>query len=305
MNVFVSGGAGYIGSELVNKLAQDKDVTKVIVYDNLARKNYNFFTSYAFDKSKIEFLEGDLLDSRKMRQALKGIDIVYHLAALTDKNPYIDSHIFEQVNHWGTSELINVIEESTSVQKVIYLSSVAVYGSGETVFTEQHIPNPDSFYATSKWRGEEQVKRLFETKKCYIVRVGNVYGYSPCLRIDGVINKFMFDANFKNKISIIGNGRQYRNYIHIDVVSETLAKFLTIQADSDTFNLVDKNLQVLDVVEILQELYPRLEFIFINQHLKIKDIQVATTDVKLSQYIHIESTNLIDDLSDYKSNFSF
>lgn len=304
MNVFVSGGAGYIGSELVNKLAQIKEIDKVIVYDNLARKNYNFFTSYAFDKSKITFIEGDLLDSRKLRSALKDVDVVYHLAALTDKNPRIDSHIFEQVNHWGTSELMNVIEES-SVQKVIYLSTTAIYGSGEFIFSEANSPNPETFYATSKWRGEEQVKRLFNTKKCYIVRVGNVYGYSPCLRIDGVINKFMFDANFKNKISILGNGRQYRNYIHIDVVSQTLSKFLTINPDSDTFNLIDKNLQVLDVVEILQELYPRLEFIFINQHLKIKNIQISTSDVKLSQYIHIEGTNLIDDLSDYKSNFSF
>lgn len=303
MNVFVSGGAGYIGSELVNKLTQNPDITKVVVYDNLSRKNFNFFTSYAFDKSKIEFIEGDLLDSRKLRLALKNIDIVYHLAALTDKNPLIDSHVFEQVNHWGTSELINAIEE-TEIQKVIYVSSTAVYGSGSELFTEESFPNPETFYATSKWRGEEQVKRLFETKKCYIVRLGNVYGYSPCSRIDGAINKFMFDANFKNKISIIGNGRQYRNYIHIDLVSEVLCKFLSIDSDSDSFNLVDKNLQVLDIVEILQGLYPRLEFIFINQHLKINDIQVSTNS-KLSQFIHVEGTNLFDDLIDFKSNFSF
>lgn len=303
MNILVTGGAGYIGAELVSKLEENPEVDKITVYDNLTRKNFGFFTNYAFKKSKVEFIEGDLLDSRKLRKAIKNIDIVYHLAALTDKNPLLDSHSFEQVNHWGTSELINAVEES-DVKKVIYLSSTAVYGTSQDLVNEQTEPHPDTFYATSKLRGEEQVRRLFDTKKCYILRLANVYGYSPCLRFDGVINKFMFDANFKNRLSIMGNGRQYRNYIHIDNVVSTLQKFIHIDAESGLFNLVDKNLQVLDVVEILQEIYPGLEFIFINQHLKIKDLQIAN-ESKLAEYIHVESSNLIDDLKEFKDNFSF
>lgn len=303
MNILVTGGAGYIGAELVSKLEENQAVSKIIVYDNLARKNFGFFTNYAFNKSKVEFIEGDLLDSRKLRKAIKNIDIVYHLAALTDKNPLLDSHSFEQVNHWGTSELINAVEES-DVKKVIYLSSTAVYGTSENMVNEQTEPHPDTFYATSKLRGEEQVRRLFDTKKCYILRLANVYGYAPCLRFDGVINKFMFDANFKNRISIMGNGRQYRNYIHIDHVVSTLQKFIEVEPESGLFNLVDKNLQVLDIVEILQEIYPGLEFIFINQHLKIKDLQVAP-ESKLAEFIHVESSNLIDDLKEFKGNFSF
>lgn len=303
MNILVTGGAGYIGAELVNKLVENSAISTITVYDNLARKNFGFFTNYSFDKSKIEFIEGDLLDSRKLRKALKNKAIVYHLAALTDKNPLLDSHSFEQVNHWGTSELVNAVEES-DVEKLIYLSSTAVYGTSENIVTEQTEPHPDTFYATSKLRGEEQVKRLLDTKKCFILRVANVYGYSPCLRFDGVINKFMFDANFKGRISIMGNGRQYRNYIHIDNVISSLQKFIDVEAESGVYNLVDKNLQVLDIVEILQEIYSGLEFIFINQHLKIKDLQVAN-ESKLSEYIHIESSNLIDDLREFKANFSF
>lgn len=303
MNILVTGGAGYLGAELVNKLEKNPLVNKIKVYDNLTRKNVGFFTGYTFNHAKIEYIDGDLLDSRKLKKAIKDCDIVYHLAALTDKNSLLDSHSFEQINHWATSELVNSVEES-NVKKLIYLSSTAVYGTSEEILNEQSEPHPDTFYASSKLRGEEQVKRLFGSKKCYILRVANVYGYSPCLRFDGVINKFMFDANFKNRISIIGNGRQYRNYIHIDSVSEILQSFLKVTPESSVFNLVDKNLQVLDIVEVLQEMYHGLEFIFINQHLKIKDLQLSN-ESKLSAYIKIQSSSLIDDLNEFKKHFSF
>ena len=229
--------------------------------------------------------------------------MVYHMAALTDKNPSIDSHLFEQVNHWGTSELINAIEES-QVSKVVYASSLAVYGEGAEIFNEDTEPNPRSFYATSKWRGEDQVKRLFQKKKCYILRIGNVYGNSPCMRFDGVINKFMLDAHYKGRIQIHGNGRQLRSYIHITKVVDVLAQVMQFDQPSDVYNLIDKNLQVLDIVETMQEIYPQLEFIFINQHLKIEDLQVEI-DGKLNKLIFASASNLLDDLKAFKSQFSF
>jgi UDP-glucose 4-epimerase len=303
MNVLITGGAGYIGAELVKKLAGQSDVGQITVYDNLARKNYNFFTSYKLESNKVKFIEGDLLDSRKLRSALKDIDIVYHLAALTDKNPSLDSHMFEQVNHWGSSELINAIEES-KVSKVIYASSLAVYGEGPEIFTEEAETNPKSFYATSKWRGEEQLKRLFEKKKSYIFRIGNVYGFSPCMRFDGVINKFMLDAHFKGRVQIHGNGRQLRSYIHIDKVVNALAQATSFSQASDVYNLSDKNIQVLDIIEAMQEIYPQLEFIFINQHLKIEDLQVETNG-KWNTLFKSSSSNLVDELKEFKSRFSF
>src|SRR6478609_4815037 len=123
MKVLVTGGAGYIGAELVYKLAQQEDVSEVIVYDNLARENYNLFISHSHRiKSKVKFEMGDLLDSRRLRKALKGVDIVYHLAAKTEA-PFtnVDSHVFEQVNNWGTAELVFAVEETKSVSKFVYL----------------------------------------------------------------------------------------------------------------------------------------------------------------------------------------
>jgi UDP-glucose 4-epimerase len=303
MNILITGGAGYIGAELCNKLSTLPEIKSITVYDNLLRKNHNFFINYKLNPSKVKFVEGDLLDSRKLKSALKGINVVYHTAALTDKNPSLDSHIFEQINHWGTSELVNAVEES-GVSTLIYTSSASVYGNGTEIFNEESAPNPSSFYATSKWRGEEQVKRLLGKKKYLIFRLANVYGFSPCMRFDGVINRFMLDANYKGRIQIHGNGRQLRNYIHINQVVEALTKSLSLNVDSCIFNLSDKNLQVLDIVEAMQEIYPSLEFIFINQHLKIEDQQIQVNET-LQKVFNLKSSDFGEDLKLFKSQFSF
>src|SRR5258705_10146253 len=114
MNILVTGGTGYIGTELVKTLAKNTKVDRIIVYDNLSRGNFNFFIGKNQSNGKVKFVQGDILDSRKIRKELKGIDVVYHLAAkVTTPFANIDSHFFEQINHWGTAELVYALEESS------------------------------------------------------------------------------------------------------------------------------------------------------------------------------------------------
>src|SRR5690606_282429 len=143
-------------------------------------------------------------------------DVVYHLAAKVN-TPYVnsDGHSYEQVNHWGTAELVYAVEES-DVQKFIYASSASVYGSSSKVRNEAHPPNPRTIYAISKFRGEEQVARLMDTRETYILRCGNVYGYNKSVRFEMVINQFMFNANYNRRISIHGTGKQQRAFVNIN-----------------------------------------------------------------------------------------
>ncbi|HKZ37237.1 MAG TPA: GDP-mannose 4,6-dehydratase, partial [Chryseolinea sp.] len=77
MKVLVTGGAGYIGTELVSLLVSNKSVEEVIIYDNLSRNNYNLFLGLKLRKhTKLKFIKGELLDSRSLKKALKGIDVV-------------------------------------------------------------------------------------------------------------------------------------------------------------------------------------------------------------------------------------
>src|SRR5918993_5678606 len=308
MKVLVTGGAGYIGTELVNLLTANPGVEKVIVYDNLSRPNYNLFLGLRLQKhQKLSFIKGELLDSRALKKVLKGVDVVYHLAAkVTTPFANADSHAYEQVNHWGTAELVYAVEES-NVKRFVYTSSTGVYGSSNIPAHEDTPPDPQTFYAASKLRGEEHVRRLIKSGKIetFLMRCGNVYGYSKSMRFDAVINKFIFEANFNKLITIQGDGKQSRTFIHIDMLAKGLSNLLTADLPSDVYNIVDRNLKVIDILDVLKELIPELEFIFINQHLHLHELNVKVNPLVTDTLMIRNDRSLKEDLSDFLAKFSF
>lgn len=306
MNVLITGGAGYIGTELIKQLSRNPAVDQIRIYDNLTRSSYALFTGHKYqDHQQISFINGELLDSRKLRKALEGIDVVYHLAAkVTTPFANTDPHFFEQVNHWGTAELVYAAEES-KVSHFIYSSSIGVYGSSNREIDEDTEPNPKTFYAISKYRGEEHVARLTTKMKTHILRCGNVYGYSRSMRFDSVINKFVFESNFSKRISIHGNGKQHRAFVHIDYITDVFNRLLNTEVPSGIYNLVERNLSVLDIVDVLKQVNPELEFLFINQHLKLRNIKVSS-DLKLSRYLDISSSKTFrEEIAAFHDRFSF
>ena len=306
MNVLVTGGAGYIGTELVNLLLTSPSINKIVVYDNLSRGNYNFFLGQKFpDSQKLSFVKGELLDSRSLRKALDGIDVVYHLAAKAT-TPFVstDAHVYEQVNHWGTAELVYAVEES-NVKRFIYTSSTGVYGSSSEAVDETVIPDPKTPYAISKLRGEDHVRRLGRKIETYILRCGNVYGYSKSMRFDAVINKFVFEANVDKRVTVQGDGKQSRSFIHVDLLAGALNRMLTETLPSGTYNVVERSLKVFDVVDVLKQLIPSLEFIFINQHMSLHQLTVKeNTVINEKLKIHNAKT-LSEELTEFISKFSF
>lgn len=306
MNVLVTGGAGYIGTELVKSLAGREEVSKVVVYDNLARGNYNLFLDYPFSENeKVSFLQGDILDTRKLQQCFSGIDTVFHLAAnVTTPFANTDPHLYEQVNHWGTAD-VGFAAEKAGVKRLIYVSSSSVYGASDQVLSEETPPNPRTYYGISKWRGETHLEPLKEKLDVLIVRCGNVYGYSHSMRFDAVINKFAFEANYFNRITIQGDGSQTRAFIHIDSVSTVLADLISAKIPSNVYNLVEENYSVLDVLDALKALKPELEFLFVDQHLTFRRIQIDT-NLRLKQFVQLpEVLPLKTRLETFLGHFSF
>jgi UDP-glucose 4-epimerase len=254
---------------------------------------------------KIKFIHGDILDLRKLRTILEGVDLVFHLAARVS-TPFanVDADFHEQVNHWGTSELVAAVEES-DVQRLIYTSSTSVYGESEQYITEETVPAPRTFYGVSKLRGEEHVKRLMAKRNAFILRCANVYGYSRSMRFDAVINKFMFDANFTNRIQIHGNGKQNRAFIHVNLLVKVLIDLIFDDVPSGIYNVVDRNLQIIEIVDVLKEIYPDLEFIFMNQHLDLKHLKIDPASA-LRKYINFDNPRTFrEELIEFKSRFSF
>ena len=300
MNVLITGGAGYIGTELTSMLVNNLNIDKIVVYDNLSRENYNLFLHSKIKKGKVKFIKGELLDSRKLRGVLKDIDVVFHLAAkvstpLASEAP----HLFEQINHWGTAELVYAVEES-NVSKFFYTSSSSVYGASEKISDINTIPDPKTFYGSSKLRGEEHVERLFNKIQSYILRLGNVYGYGISMRFDAVINRFMFETHFLNRIQIYGNGQQHRAFISINKVTNILNNILTSDLPSGHYNIVDKNISVFEISKTIKEIYPELEMILINQHLSMRELKVKP-DERIMKLLTLQETSFSEDLTEFKT----
>jgi UDP-glucose 4-epimerase len=305
MKILITGGAGYIGTELTHQLLQNPEISEIIIYDNLSRKNFNLFLGHnKLPDKRIRFVLGDILDSYKLRKVIAEVDVVYHLAAkvlTTFSND--DPHLFEQVNHWGSAELSYALENS-KVQKVIYVSSSSVYGASEEQIEEDTPPQPRTYYGISKHNGEKMISRLSDRMQTYIIRCGNVYGYNRSLRFDSVINKFMFDAHFTNRITIQGSGLQQRAFVHIDKVSRDLAALININLEAGVFNLVEKNLSVMEVADTLKDIYPNLEMLFILQDRKSRSLFVNPAG-RLSGISTYQPITLLDELQYFSKQFTF
>ncbi len=306
MRIAVTGGAGYVGTELVKQLAANKDLEEIIVYDNLSRGNYNLFLDYQLNGSrKVAFVNGDILDTRKLEKVFDGMDVVYHLAAnVTTPFANTDPHLYEQVNHWGTAD-VGYSAEKVNVKRLIYLSSVSVYGASVEMVNESTVPHPKTYYGISKYRGEKNLDPLMDNMEVLIIRCGNVYGYSHSMRFDAVINRFVFEANFFNRIAIQGDGKQTRAFIHIDTASRVLAALAAASIPSGVYNMVEANYMIMDVLDALKKVKPEMEFLFVDQHMKLRAMKVDP-DVKLRTFVSFpDRETLQDQLRVFLKHFSF
>ena len=305
MKILITGGAGYIGYSVVKQLLEDiGNVHSIAIYDNLSRRNFSFFTEAKFDHKPVKLIQGDILDGRSLQKALEGIDCVVHLAArVTTPFADADAHSFDQVNHWGTAQLAYAIEKS-SVSKVIYMSSISIYGNHPVPVDEDIVPNPHSFYGRSKWDGEKQISVLSRDREVIILRSGNVYGYNPSYRIDAVVNRFLFQANFLGKITINGTGDQHRSFIHVDKLAAVTTKAVDGQVASGIYNVVEHNLTINEIASKVQALYPGLDIIYANFNIKMKDMVTALPSRIWSQ-VHLNPATFEQELVQFKSHFSF
>ena len=304
MKVLVTGGAGYIGSGLIQELSKNTAISEIVIYDNLSRGHLGLFLCDSkLTGVKIKFIFGDILDGRKLKTALKGVDIVFHLAANVT-SPYADQNPqqFEQINHWGTAELVRAIDQS-GVKKLIYLSTVSVYGWSDEELTVDTILEPNTYYGVSKVRGEEQVLSVKDGVETYIIRCGNVFGYSPSMRKDTVINSFMFNAQYSGRIKIMGNGTQKRSFISLQAVVEELSALVKNNNEviPSKYNLVEHNVSILELADVIKEIYPELETIFVNQHLTMRQVIVENS----KELNHHTNLPLKQELLAYKSKFTF
>jgi UDP-glucose 4-epimerase len=234
----VTGGAGFIGSHIVDALLARGNQVKVL--DNLSTGRLENLTHI---RDKIEFIAGDLRDEAAVRQAVAGVEAIFHLAALVSVPESVQRPLeAEQVNAIGTLHLLQAAQ-AVGVRRLVFSSTCAVYGDEPTLpKTERMPPAPQSPYAISKLAAEGYCKFFTGVHglETVILRYFNVYGprQDPSSAYSGVISIFVNKLSQGTAPLIYGDGEQSRDFVFVaDVTRANLIASTHPTAAGHIFNI--------------------------------------------------------------------
>jgi nucleoside-diphosphate-sugar epimerase len=268
--LLVTGGCGYLGSQLIRDLVHGPCFAgaTVRILDNMQREGYPALMNLP-PEGRYQFLEGDILDPAAVRRALHGVEAVVHLAALV-KTPFSFDHPTwtEQVNYWGTARLVEHCLEA-GVTRFIFASTAGVYGPGTgTPFDEQAACHPVSPYAHAKLRAEGAVLAAVPRGlQPTVLRLATAFGRTPMTRFDAVANRFAYLTGVGRPLTIYGNGEQVRPLIHVRDAGRAV-RFCLAHPDEtlgNIFNVVGENVSILNLVEAVQLVNPGVRVHYTEQ----------------------------------------
>jgi len=255
----VTGGAGFIGSHIVERLVGMGE--KVRVLDNFTSGGLNNLCGFM---DKTELILGDLLDQEVVQKAMEGVEVVFHEAALRSVPFSVENPaLVNRVNVEGTVNVL-VAARNAGVRRVVYASSSSVYGNTKELPKREHLaPSPVSPYAVSKLTGEYYLKVFAELYGLETVslRYFNVFGprQDPTSQYASVIPRFIRWAYRGEPLEVHGDGLQSRDFTYIDnVVNANLQAAHSRNGIGGVFNVGQgKAYTLLDLVDLLQEILGR------------------------------------------------
>jgi UDP-N-acetylglucosamine/UDP-N-acetyl-alpha-D-glucosaminouronate 4-epimerase len=280
----VTGGAGFIGSHIVDALVERGE--RVRVLDNLMTGNR---ANLAHVTREIDFIEGDIRDYQTTRQVLEGVGVVFHQAAIPSVPRSVkEPELNHDVNINGTFNVLLAARDA-GVRRVVYAASSSAYGEvGSEAKREDNLPDPLSPYAVAKLVGEfycQVFTRVYGLESVSL-RYFNVFGprQDPASPYSGVISKFITALLSGNAPVIFGDGEQSRDFNYIsNVVDANLLAAEAPEAVGHVFNLGLHQRTTLN--KLLEELQKIIGTSFTPKHEapRAGDIRHSLADIKLSQ----------------------
>jgi UDP-glucose 4-epimerase len=254
MKVLVTGGAGFIGSHVVDRLRAAGMTPRV----------FDLRPSPYHDPHEVESVVGDILDRDQLKRAMRGCHAVAHLAAAADvdqvaKNP-ADA---EALNARGTLNVLEAAREA-GVKRVAYASTIWVYSNADDgpVDEEASLHAPDHLYTATKLTGEMYCRSYAEMYglDCTILRFGIPYG--PRARPAAVVPAFVRKALSGDPLTIAGTGEQSRRFVYVEDLAEGVVCGLRPEAGGRTYNLVsDEDVTIRRIAESVQEAVGQAEIV--------------------------------------------
>jgi len=282
MNVLVTGGSGYLGSVLVNKLLEKGHFVTVLDISMFGAEGL----IPHFGKKNFSLVTGDIRDKKILQSIFKkGFDSVIHLAALVgepacEENP----DLAKDINCDATVGLAKIAKEN-KVGNFIFLSSSSNYGvSKPNELADENSPlNPLTLYSRTKTEAEKGVSILnsYEFSVC-IVRLAALFGLSPKMRFNLLINEFVRDAYFGKDI-IVYKENSWRPYAHTEDAAEALIAILKAERkciSGKVFNVGTENLQKKDLIELIKKYVKNVKIIEKGGEADNRDYKVSFKKIK-------------------------
>ena len=244
MNVLITGGCGYTGSVLTNKLVnQGHNVTVV---------DTQWFGNYLDEENNLQVIKADIREIEKI--PLKNIETIIHLANIAnDPGVELNPTLSWEVNVLATHQLADKANRS-NVKQIIYASSGSVYGvKSEPKVTEDLELVPISAYNKTKMVAERVLLSYKNQMQIHCIRPATVCGISPRMRFDVSVNLLTLQALTNNKMTVFG-GAQVRPNIHIDDIVNVYSHFLkNPKIESGCYNAGFENISIKEIAEMIQK----------------------------------------------------
>ncbi len=227
MNILISGGAGYIGSILSEELVRRG--YKVTILDTF------FFGEESIKsiRDQVKIVKGDI--RAVSADVFDGVDAVINMAAISnDPASELKHGLTESINHFGRSRTVE-LSKKKGVKKHILASSCSIYGFTDGISDETSKVNPLTVYAKANEALEKDAFALADRNFCVTsLRQATVYGLSPRMRFDLMVNTMVLQIFRDGKITLLGDGGEYRPFVH---VKDTAMAFVnTLESDDDSVN---------------------------------------------------------------------
>lgn len=234
MKYFIAGGAGFVGSNLVDKLMKGNN--GVVIYDNLSSGKKEFIAHH-FDKKNFKFIKGDVLDVKSLNEAIRGSDFIFHMASNPDiSRSFAEPELDLNQGILTTFNVVNAMRQN-GIKKIAYNSGSGVYGDQGATYTPEDFGPllPNSMYGASKLGSEGIISafcQLYDMQS-WIFRPANLIGKRQTHGVGyDFIRKLKKNSS---ELEILGNGKQSKSYIYISDFIDAI--LLAIKRSRDRINL--------------------------------------------------------------------
>jgi nucleoside-diphosphate-sugar epimerase len=247
MRILVTGGAGYVGSLLSRKLLAKG--YQVRVMDALWYGKQSI--AECLTNENFELVQEDVRNLVSTVRAMKDVDAVIHLASIVGMPASsIEPRTSEEINYLATKNIAELCQLH-GIETYIFASTCSVYGSQpDKIITEKSRASPLDYYSKQKFLSERAIGWLNDSPT--ILRFGTLFGLSPRMRFDLVINLFIAKALEEKQVTVFG-GNQYRPFLHVEDAADSI--IFALEKDlTGTYNVMSENFTILNAAKKIKEL---------------------------------------------------